>query len=125
MRWHGHFGELAYPTGGHYLPLPSPESVHVREILFDLGIIERDPFAEKPTYDERFILHGPEERLLFKGEWQDGFLPTHGVDAAELAEHRRFFDEVERLRQLRGCRRPARVRVPDRAFLARPGLRRP
>ena len=33
----GHFGDLAYPTGGHYLPLPSPESVHVREILHDLG----------------------------------------------------------------------------------------
>ncbi|MEO7497572.1 MAG: FAD/NAD(P)-binding protein, partial [Massilia sp.] len=59
----GHFGDLAFPTGGHYLPLPSPESVHVREILFDLGIIERDPFAEKPYYDERYVLHGPEERL--------------------------------------------------------------
>lgn len=98
----GHFGDLAFPTGGHYLPLPSPESVHVREILFDLGIIERDPYAEKPTYDERFILHGPEERLLYRGAWQDGFLPTAGVAAAELAEHRRFFAEVERLRQLRG-----------------------
>lgn len=51
-------GPLAYPTGAHYLPLPSPESVHVREILADLGFIQRDPFAEKPTYDERFILHG-------------------------------------------------------------------
>jgi hypothetical protein len=42
----GHFGEYAYPTGAHYLPLPSPESVHVREILADLGIIQGDPFAE-------------------------------------------------------------------------------
>lgn len=99
----GHFGDLAYPTGGHYLPLPSPESTHVREILFDLGIIERDPFSEKPTYDERFILHGPEERLLFNGTWQDGFIPTEGVAPDELAEHQRFFAEVERLRQLRGA----------------------
>ncbi len=99
----GHFGELAYPTGGHYLPLPSPESVHVREILFDLGIIERDPLGETPTYDERAILHGPEERLLFNGVWQDGFIPTEGVGAAELAEHARFFAEVERLRQRRGA----------------------
>lgn len=99
----GHFGDLAYPTGGHYLPLPSPESTHVREILFDLGIIERDPFGEKPTYDERFILHGPEERLLYNGVWQDGFIPTEGVAPEELAEHQRFFAEVERLRQLRGA----------------------
>jgi hypothetical protein len=99
----GHFGDLAYPTGAHYLPLPSPESTHVREILADLGIIERDPFAEKPYYDERFILHGPEERLLFNGRWQDGFLPTDGVPAHELAEHQRFFKEVERLRLARGA----------------------
>ncbi|MET0857853.1 MAG: NAD(P)-binding protein [Telluria sp.] len=98
----GHFGELAYPTGGHYLPLPSPESRHVREILFDLGIIVRDPYADKPLYDERYVLHGPEERLLFNGAWQDGFIPTDGVGEAELAEHRRFFAEVERLRALRG-----------------------
>lgn len=98
----GSFGELAYPTGGHYLPLPSPESVHVREILFDLGIILRDPMGEKPYYDERYVLHGPEERLLYKGRWQDGFIPTEGVDAGELAEHARFFAEVERLRALHG-----------------------
>jgi hypothetical protein len=99
----GHFGDLAYPTGAHYLPLPSPESTHVREILADLGIIQRDPYAGQPTYDERFILHGPEERLLFNGAWQDGFVPVDGVPAWELAEHRRFFAEVERLRGLRGA----------------------
>ena len=99
----GHFGELAYPTGAHYLPLPSPESVHVREILLDLGLIERDAYAEKPSYDERAILHAPEERLLFQGAWQDGFLPTEGVADWELAEQRRFFAEVERLRAARGA----------------------
>ncbi|MCE3607494.1 NAD(P)-binding protein [Massilia sp. P8910] len=99
----GRFGDLAYPTGGHYLPLPSPESVHVREILFDLGIIESDPYGEKPYYDERCILHGPEERLLFNGHWQEGFLPTEGVAPEELAEHQRFFAEVARLRTLRGA----------------------
>jgi hypothetical protein len=98
----GQFGELAYPTGAHYLPLPSPESLHVREILSDLGIIVRDPYAEKPYYDERAILHGPEERLLFNGRWQDGFIPADGVADSELAEHRRFFAEVERLRLMRG-----------------------
>jgi len=97
-----HFGELACPTGAHYLPLPSPESTHVREILFDLGIIERDAFADKPTYDERTVLHAPEERLLFEGAWQEGFLPTEGVPAWELAEQRRFFAAVERLRAARG-----------------------
>jgi hypothetical protein len=98
----GQFGELAYPTGAHYLPLPSPESTHVREILSDCGIILRDPYAEKPYYDERYILHGPEERLLFNGRWQDGFIPTEGVAPAELAEQQRFFRQVEQLRARRG-----------------------
>ncbi|WP_296952808.1 NAD(P)-binding protein [uncultured Massilia sp.] len=97
------FGELACPTGAHYLPLPSPESVHVREILLDLGIVERDAFGAQPTYDERAILHAPEERLLFNGAWQDGFLPVEGVAAWELAEHRRFFAQVETLRAARGA----------------------
>ena len=99
----GRFGELAYPTGGHYLPLPSSDMVHVREILADLGIIERDAQAEKPYYDERILLHGPEERLLFQGAWQEGVIPSAGVAPAELAEHQRFFAELERLRQLRGA----------------------
>ncbi len=99
----GRFGELAYPTGGHYLPLPSAEMVHVREILADLGIIERDAAADKPYYDERVLLHGPEERLLFRGAWQEGVIPSEGVAPEELAEHQRFFAELERLRQLRGA----------------------
>lgn len=99
----GSFGALEYPTGAHYLPLPSPESAHVREILLDLGIIERDAFGATPRYDERAILHAPEERLLFQGAWQDGFLPVEGVPAWELAEQRRFFAEVERLRAARGA----------------------
>jgi hypothetical protein len=98
----GAFGDLEFPTGAHYLPLPSPESVHVRELLADLGIIERDAMAEKPYYDERTILHAPEERLLYQGRWQDGFIPTDGVPRWELDEHARFFAEVQRLRQLRG-----------------------
>ncbi len=93
---------FAYPTGGHYLPLPSPESTHIRELLFDTGIILRDPYGEKPYYDERYVLHAPEERLLVDGRWQDGFVPTQGVSAADLAQHERFFAEVERLRAQRG-----------------------
>lgn len=98
----GHFGELAYPTGSHYLPLPSAESVHVREMLADLGVIQRDPLAAQPYYDERVILHGPDERLLFNGSWQEGLVPATGVAEWELREHRRFFAEVRRLRQQRG-----------------------
>ena len=97
------FGELAYPTGGHYLPLPCADMVHVREILADLGLIERDAALDKPYYDERVLLHAPEERLLFRGAWQQGVIPSAGAAPQELAEHARFFAELERLRRLRGA----------------------
>ncbi|MGT2494203.1 NAD(P)-binding protein [Cupriavidus basilensis] len=39
----GNFGgDLAFPRGAHYLPLPSPESTHIREMLADTGVIRRD-----------------------------------------------------------------------------------
>ncbi|MFZ6694002.1 NAD(P)-binding protein [Undibacterium sp. SXout20W] len=97
----GNFGDLAYPTGAHYLPVPSVESFHVREILSDLGIILKNPNSERPYYDERFLLHAPEERLLFNGRWQENLIPTEGVPQIELDEHRRYFNEIERLRQIR------------------------
>ncbi len=97
----GQFGDLAYPTGAHYLPVPSTESFHVREILSDLGIILRNPQEERPYYDERYVLHAPEERLLMQGRWQEGLIPTDGIPAAEIEEQHRFFSEVERIRQLR------------------------
>jgi hypothetical protein len=98
----GKSGELAFPTGAHYLPIPSTESFHVREILNDLGIIRRNPLQERPWYDERALRHGPGERILFNGRWQEGLIPTEGVPPHELEEHKRFFSEVERLRRLRG-----------------------
>lgn len=98
----GQFGDLSYPTGAHYLPVPSKDAFHVREILTDLGIILRNPDSERPYYDERYLLHAPEERLLFNGRWQEGILPNTALAPAEIAEHKRFFDEVKRLRLLRG-----------------------
>lgn len=99
----GSAGDLAFPTGAHYLPVPSRECTHVRDILADLGILQRDRDGDKPTYDERYLLHAPEERLLLNGRWHEGMVPRANVPAAELAEHTRFFAEVERLRGMRGA----------------------
>jgi hypothetical protein len=96
------YGDLACPTGAHYLPLPTVESLHVREMLADLGILIGPASAARPRYDERYVLHGPEDRILYKGKWQEGILPKEGVPAEELAEHDRFHQLTERLRATRG-----------------------
>ncbi|MBB5017231.1 hypothetical protein HNQ59_000493 [Chitinivorax tropicus] len=93
---------IPYPRGAHYLPLPSMESIHIREMLADLAIIERDALTPHPYFDERVLLHGPEDRLLCNGQWQDGVMPTHGISQDELAQQRRFLAQVDTLRHATG-----------------------
>jgi len=99
----GQFGDLHYPRGAHYLPLPSMESTHIREMLFDFGIIEANPMAERPTFDETVILHAPDERLFFNGEWQEGIVPSQGLSPDDATQQQRFFSYVDSLKSARGA----------------------
>ncbi|MEK7321355.1 MAG: NAD(P)-binding protein [Pseudomonadota bacterium] len=95
----GQFGEIGFPRGAHYLPLPSAQSTHVREMLADVGVIERDPFDARPRFDERALVHAPDERLFFDGKWQDGLLPDHDDHDAQ---HTRFLTRMDALRHATG-----------------------
>jgi hypothetical protein len=99
----GSDGELQFPTGAHYLPLPSPESHHMREMLHEFGILQTDPSGLRPTYDERYLVHAPAERVLYRGAWQDGYLPSEEVGAPERAQHARFFNIVDFYSNARGA----------------------
>lgn len=98
----GAFGNLHYPKGAHYLPIPSLESTHIREMLYDFGLIQKDPFALKPYYDESAIIHGLGERLFFNSQWQDGLLPSHGVNKNETDQYTNFFQYISQLKNIRG-----------------------
>jgi len=99
----GQFGDLRYPRGAHYLPLPSMESTHVREMLFDFGIIEANPFSERPYFNESVVLHAPDERLYVNGEWQEGIVPNQGLSPDDAAQQQRFFGYVDSLKSARGA----------------------
>jgi hypothetical protein len=88
----------ACPTGAHYLPLPSMESRHVREMLADVGVITSDPFGVHPEYDERILVAVEQERLLRTGKWYDDLLPDEASTPAERAEHLRFQRYLEQLK---------------------------
>ena len=98
----GRFGDLAYPTGAHYLPLPSTECFHVREMLHDLGILQRNPAAARRYYDERFLVHKPQERLLIDGAWQEGLVPRMACRTGILNSTQRFFSQMDKFRLARG-----------------------
>ncbi len=93
----------AAPRGAHYLPLPSRESTHVREIFADLGILRGDPRAERPEYDEAARDHAPEERVWYRDAWHEELLPTGAVPPDEAGQHRRFEARLAELRVARGA----------------------
>ena len=90
---------LRYPTGAHYLPLPSIESTHVRTMLAEFGVLTGGASTAAPTYDERVLVHAPDERLHRDGRWQEGLVPQASDGGTGLD---RFFRQVETLREARG-----------------------
>jgi protoporphyrinogen oxidase len=85
---------VTHPLGAHYLPAPSDDAPAVQALLEELGIRRR--VAGRWQYDERVLCHSPQERLFFKGEWQEGLLPTAGVGASTLAQYAKFHALIER-----------------------------
>ncbi len=94
-RW-GANSHTAYPWGAHYLPLPGRAARSVRLLLSELGALKGDIDAARPDYDERYLCFAPQERLWYRGSWQEGLLPQIGVGADDLDQYRRFADIVGR-----------------------------
>lgn len=92
----------AYPWGAHYLPLPTREARAVRELLADLGALQGDPQAARPTYEERYLCATPQERVFRNGLWEDGLMARAGVGAAERAQQKRFHERMEELKRATG-----------------------
>ncbi|MBS0428530.1 MAG: FAD-dependent oxidoreductase [Proteobacteria bacterium] len=88
---------IACPLGAHYLPVPGDHAHEVQDLLEELGLRRR--VAGRWEYDERHLCHSPQERLFFRGEWQDGLLPLHGVGADTLAQYQRFARRVDALQR--------------------------
>jgi len=93
---------VAYPWAAHYLPLPPPEAVWVRELLAETGVLISGKDAAKPIYDENFLCATPQERVFKDGVWHEGLLPTSGVDTAERQQQQAFHARMEELKHARG-----------------------
>ncbi|WP_394788208.1 FAD-dependent oxidoreductase [Rhodoferax sp.] len=93
----GMVGGIACPLGAHYLPVPSDDAPEVQNLLEEFGLRRR--VAGRWEYEERHLCHSPQERLFFRGAWQDGLLPLQGVGATTLAQYQKMATLVEQLRQ--------------------------
>ncbi|MBI2901037.1 MAG: NAD(P)-binding protein [Planctomycetes bacterium] len=97
-RW-GSNAVTEFPWAAHYVPLPTRESVAVRELFRELGIIVGTDARGEPEYEERYLCAAPQERLFEFGRWHDGLYPSAAADAEDLAQLRRF---RERMAEFRG-----------------------
>ena len=96
-------GGLPCPSGSHYLPLPSRESVALRELLAEAGVLQAGLNADAPTYDERVLVHAPSHRVLAAGAWEEGSIPLRAASAAGREQLARFLARMTALSTERGA----------------------
>jgi glycine/D-amino acid oxidase-like deaminating enzyme len=82
----------AYPWGAHYVPIPGKAAGLVREIFADLGVYDG------ATWDERHLVHAPDERLFIHGRWQEGLEPLVGPTRRDRDQFARFHARIDALR---------------------------
>lgn len=92
----------AYPLGAHYLPVPNREAAALRHMLRQFGMMtgEQDGM---PVYDPYQLCADLEERLLWRGRWQEGLFPNSGVTAADRHQHAAFERRMDGYRKAIGA----------------------
>ncbi|WP_298193284.1 NAD(P)-binding protein [Novosphingobium sp.] len=92
----------AYPLGAHYLPVPNREARALRHMLKGFGMIIGEEQGA-PVYDPYQLCADLEERVLWRGSWQEGLYPASGLHADDVAQRDRFFREMAEYRAAVGA----------------------
>ncbi|KUR75914.1 NAD(P)-binding protein [Novosphingobium sp. FSW06-99] len=87
----------AYPLGAHYLPIPNREAGALRRMLGQFGMIVGTGADGAPVYDPYQVCADLDERLFWRGAWQEGLFPQSGLSANERDQHAAFEAEMARL----------------------------
>jgi glycine/D-amino acid oxidase-like deaminating enzyme len=76
----------AYPWAAHYVPVPGPRALYVRELFEELGVLRNG------VWNERFLCFSPQERLFLYGKWQEGIEPAVGLTRKDRQQFQRLED---------------------------------
>jgi len=90
-RW-GENEITAYPWAAHYVPVPGPKAIYVRELFEELGVLKNG------VWDERALCFSPQERLFLYGRWQEGIEPAIGLSDKERDQFSIFEEQIHRFR---------------------------
>jgi glycine/D-amino acid oxidase-like deaminating enzyme len=82
----------AYPWAAHYVPVPGPKAIYVRELFEELGVLVNG------RWEERYLCFSPQERLFAYGRWQDGIEPAVGLTPKDRDQFRRLEDVIAKAR---------------------------
>ncbi len=84
-RW-GENEVSAYPWAAHYVPVPGPKTLYVRELFEELGVLVNG------EWNERYLCFAPQERLFLYGRWQDGIEPAIALTAEDRSQFAKLED---------------------------------
>jgi glycine/D-amino acid oxidase-like deaminating enzyme len=90
-RW-GENEITAYPWAAHYVPVPGPKALYVRELFEELGV------RKDGKWEERYLCFAPQERLFMYGRWQDGIEPAIALTQKDREQFQRLEDKVHGFR---------------------------
>ena len=90
-RW-GQNEITAYPWAAHYVPVPGPKAVYVRELFEELGVLKNG------EWEERYLCFSPQERLYLYGRWQEGIEPAIGLSADDRDQFRKLEEQIHTFR---------------------------
>jgi predicted NAD/FAD-dependent oxidoreductase len=81
-----------YPWAAHYVPVPGPKTVYVRELFEELGVLKNG------QWEERYLCFMPQERLFLYGRWQEGIEPAIGLGQKDRDQFRRLEEQMHSFR---------------------------
>lgn len=91
-----------YPLGAHYLPIPDERDTELLNFLEEAGsIISWENGL--PVYNDYHLCQDPEERLFIDGYWQEGLVPSFGINESDRKEIKSFFEQVNIFKQKKGA----------------------
>lgn len=92
----------AHPWGAHYVPLPNNDLKEYLEFLKECGVVTGYDQNGLPVYNEYHLCFEPEERLYINGSWQQGLIPSSGLNEEDRAQIERFLLEMDKFRKAKG-----------------------
>ena len=90
------------PWAAHYLPIIRNDDPVLADFLLENNIIT-DIQNGLPVYNEEYLCHSPQERLLYKGSWQEGsLLPQQHLSESSSQKINDFLKLTNELKNRKG-----------------------